>query len=269
MSTLSFSLLASAAVVILGRTCSCLQFTYPSFDTTNKADFNFSTGSTIANGSLHITPSTGNISHWSGRVVYAREALKLWNSKRTAVTSFRTEFVLNILPWDKNIAGEGLAFILTNNPSLPKNSSGQWLGVCNNQTDGSVENRIIAFEFDTRKNYEDDLDNNHFGIDFNSIKSVRQQSLSNQSILLSSGSDVWVEIKYNGRSMLFQATLIQYSTSGQYFSQVSAYINLSALLLDEDIYLGFAGSTGAFTQLNQIKSWNFTTIEDHETRHGR
>uniref|UniRef100_A0A0E0DHN6 Protein kinase domain-containing protein n=1 Tax=Oryza meridionalis TaxID=40149 RepID=A0A0E0DHN6_9ORYZ len=31
-----------------------------------------------------ITPSTGDISHRSGRVLYARETIKLWNSRRTA-----------------------------------------------------------------------------------------------------------------------------------------------------------------------------------------
>ncbi|KAE8799798.1 Lectin-domain containing receptor kinase A4.2 [Hordeum vulgare] len=260
---LSFSCIASAAVVILGRTCSCLQFTYPSFNASNRDDFSFSPGSAISNKSLQITPNTGNMSHRSGRVAYARDTLKLWNSKRTELTSFRTEFVLNILP--QNGTGEGMAFMLTNNPSLPSNSSGQWLGVCNNRTDGAKTNRLVAVEFDTRKSYKDDLDGNHVGLDLNSIKSVEQYPLSNQSIVLSSGSDVLVGINYDGASLLFRVTLVQYSTSGQqHVSLLSRYINLSVVLLD-DIYLVFAGSTGNFTQLNQIKSWNFTTIDDDAT----
>jgi interleukin-1 receptor-associated kinase 1 len=169
---LSLSCIAYAAAVILGRTCSCLQFTYSSFNTTNIVDFNFSPGSEIANGSLQITPNTGDIMHRSGRVVYARETLKPWNSKGTTLTSFRTEFVLNILP--QNGTGEGMAFMLTNKPLLPRNSSGQWLGVCNNQTDGALVNRVIAMEFDTKKSNEDALNGNYFGFDFNSMKSVRQ-----------------------------------------------------------------------------------------------
>ncbi|KAM3389719.1 hypothetical protein ACQJBY_011712 [Aegilops geniculata] len=254
----NFFCIACAAVVILGGTCSCLQFTYPNFNASNRGDFSFSPGSAISNNSLQITP---NMSHRSGRVVYTGETLKLWNSKRTELTSFRTEFVLNILP--QNGTGEGMTFILTNNPSLPSNSSGQWLGVCNNQTDGVKTNRLVAVEFDTRKSYKDDLDGNHVGLDLNSIKSVQQHPLSNQSIVLSSGSDVLVGIKYDGASLLFQVTLVQYSTSGQHVSLLSRYINLSLVLLD-DIYLVFAGSTGNFTQLNQIKSWNFTTIDDDD-----
>uniref|UniRef100_A0ACD5V3J9 Uncharacterized protein n=1 Tax=Avena sativa TaxID=4498 RepID=A0ACD5V3J9_AVESA len=264
-SMLTFSCIVSAAIIILGRTCSCLQFNYPNFNTSHMDDFSFSPGSKIANGSLQITPNTGNISHRSGRVVYARGTLKLWNSKRTALTSFSTEFVLNILP-QNGTAGEGMAFMITNNPSLPSNSSGQWLGLFNNHTDGAFTNRMVAVEFDTKKSYKDDLDDNHVGIDINSIKSNRQYPLSNQSIVLASGSDVWVQIKYNGTSLLFQVTLIQFSTSGHHVTVASRYIDLSRGLLD-DIYIGFAGSTGDFTQLNQIKSWKFTTV-DHDVKVG-
>ncbi|XP_062226563.1 probable L-type lectin-domain containing receptor kinase S.5 [Phragmites australis] len=248
-----FALLASATIVILGSSCcSCLQFSYPTFDTANKVDFSFSPGSGVANGSLQITPSTGDIGHRSGRVLYAREKLKLWNSKRTALTSFSTEFVLNILP--QNGTGEGMAFILTNNPELPGNSSGQWLGIANNQTDGSPANRIVAVEFDTRKSNGDDLDGNHVGLDINTIRSIYSYPLSNLSVLLSSGSDVWVRIQYDGTQLSVAA--VQNYTFLQYWA-----IDLSQFLTD-DISLGFAASTGEFTELNQIKSWNFSTLGD-------
>ncbi|XP_020199689.1 probable L-type lectin-domain containing receptor kinase S.5 [Aegilops tauschii subsp. strangulata] len=154
-----------------------------------------------------------------------------------------------------------MAFVLTNNPSLPSNSSGQWLGICNDTTDGMKTDPVVAVEFDTRKSYEDDLDGNHIGIDINSIKSIRQYPLSNVSIILSSGTDVWVSIRYHGTSKLFQVFLVQHSIRGRYVYQGDIYIDLSQLLQDK-IYLVFTGSTGNFTQLNQIKSWNFTTIDE-------
>lgn len=265
---LSLFFISSAALADV-QGCSCLRFTYPSFDITNKDDFSFSPGSAIANGSLQITSNTGNLSNQSGRVVYARETLK--NRKDAALTSFRTEFVLNILP--QNGAGEGMAFILTNNSSLPSDSSGQWLGVCNNQTDGALTNRIVAVEFDTCKSSKDDLDSNHVGLDLNSIKSDKQYPLSNLSIILSSGSDVFVSIKYNSTRHVFLVSIIQYNTTGNggHTWRETWLVDLSRHLLDE-IYLGFAGSTGDYTELNQIKSWNFTTIDDDavvETRHVR
>lgn len=250
-----FALLASAtlALLILCGTCSCLQFSYPSFGTANEADFSFSPGAGIADGALQITPSTGDLSHRSGRVCYARETLKLWNRRRTALTSFRTEFVLNIVP--RNGTGEGMAFILTNNPELPRNSSGQWLGLVNSQTDGSPANRIVAVEFDTRKSGKDDHnDDNHVGLDVNSIESISPYPLSNLSIVLSSGADVLVTIEYDGAKLSIVAV--------QTYSFMYAWAGDLSQYLTDDITVGFAASTGDFTELNQIKSWNFTTLGD-------
>ncbi|CAL4963163.1 unnamed protein product [Urochloa decumbens] len=263
-----FSMLASAALVILGNSfsCNCLQFSYPAFDAANKADLGFSPGSGIANGALQITPSTGDMSHRSGRVLYARETLQLWiNSERTALTQFATEFVLSILPQNgTGGVGEGMAFVLTNNPRLPAgNSSGPWLGVTSNETDGAPANRVVAVEFDTRKSPMDDLDGNHVGLDVNSVRSVSSYPLSNVSVVLSSGSDVRVAIEYDGA--VLGVTAVQ---EGHVYSD-SWPIDLSRHLT-EDISVGFAASTGEFTQLNQVKSWNFSTIGDDNKRgHGK
>jgi len=249
-----FALLVSEplAILILCGTCSCLQFSYPTFGTANEADFSFSPGAGIADGALQITPSTGDLSHRSGRVCYARETLKLWNRRRTALTSFRTEFVLNILP--RNGTGEGMAFILTNSPELPRNSSGQWLGLVNSQTDGSPANRIVAVEFDTRKSGRGDHDDNHVGLDVNSVESASAYPLSNLSIVLSSGADVRVTIEYDGAALSIVAVQT-YSFMYSWAGDLSQY-------LTDDITVGFAASTGDFTELNQIKSWNFTTLGD-------
>jgi interleukin-1 receptor-associated kinase 1 len=231
-----------------------LEFSYPTFDTANQADFSFSPGSGIANGSLQITPTTGNISGRSGRVCYARETLNLWNSNMTAPASFFTEFMLNIQPQNGTV-GEGMAFILTNSPALPSDSSGQWLGITNNQTDGATTNRVVAVEFDTRKSFKDDPDGNHVGIDINSISSTYWYPLSNLSIVLSSGSDVWVRIEYDGTAAKLRIQAVQKGLTFEYFWP----LDLSRHLLLENLTLGFAASTGDFTALNQIKSWNFST----------
>lgn len=268
-SILCLSLLASTSLQILGSTCSCLHFNFPNFDTTSVDDFSFSPGSGIANGSLQITLSTGNITNQSGRVCYTRETLRLWDSKKRTVASFRTEFVLNILPnQQQNETGEGLAFILTSNLSSPRGSSGQWLGIANEQTDGSPANRIVAVEFDTRKSYDEDLDSNHVGLDVNGIRSVVQYPLSNVSIFLSSGFDLFVSISYKSRFRLLIVEAMQLSTRGLHVVVQAWPIDLSRYL-SEEIYVGFAGSTGEFTELNQIKSWKFITAGDFNSKAAR
>ncbi|CAM0903177.1 unnamed protein product [Alopecurus aequalis] len=252
--------LASAALLIVmlcSSTCSnSLRFTYPGFDAASKADFSFTPDSSISDGSLHITPNAGNMTQ-SGRVIYARETLKLWNRQRTALTSFRTEFTLNIFP-QRSGAGEGMAFILTNNPALPSDSSGQWLGVSNNATDGAAANRIVALEFDTRRSSEADVDGNHVGLDYNGVRSVGQYPLSNLSIVLSRGSDVRVSLDYDGAVSVMTVALVQ---EGVLFNSGALLVDLSRYLLD-DISLGFAASTGEFAELNQVSSWNFSTYGD-------
>ncbi|XP_051219271.1 probable L-type lectin-domain containing receptor kinase S.5 [Lolium perenne] len=248
-------LVCAAFVMLCSSTCSSsLQFAYPSFDAASKADFSFTPDSSISNGSLQITPNAGNMTHRSGRVMYARETLKLWNRQRTALTSFQTEFVLNILP-QKGGAGEGMAFILTNHPALPRDSSGQWLGVSNNRTDGAASNRIVALEFDTRRSFEADVDGNHIGIDYNGVRSIAQYPLNNLSIVLSSGTDLRVTVVYDGAVLSLVAVMDQMVFSGAWT------VDLSRYLLD-DISLGFAASTGEFAELNQVRSWNFSTSGD-------
>ncbi|KAM0822430.1 hypothetical protein ACQ4PT_071497 [Festuca glaucescens] len=248
-------LVCAAFVMLCSSTFSSyLQFTYPSFDAASKADFSFTPDSSISNGSLQITPNAGNMAHRSGRVIYGRETLKLWNRQRTALTSFQTEFVLNILPQNGD-TGEVMAFILTSHPALPSDSSGQWLGVSNNRTDGAASNRIVALEFDTRRSSEADVDGNHIGVDYNGVRSVAQYPLNNLSIVLSSGTDLRVSVVYDGAVLTLVAVQDEKVFSGAW------PVDLSRYLLD-DISLGFAASTGEFAELNQVRSWNFSTYGD-------
>ncbi|CAO2165217.1 unnamed protein product [Urochloa humidicola] len=140
-----------------------------------------------------------------------------------------------------------MAFILTNNPPLPAgDSSGRWLGVTSNGTDGApAANRVVAVEFDTRKSSTDDLDSNHVGLDVNSVRSVFSYPLSNVSIVLSSGSDVQVTIQYDGAVLSVAAV-----QEGHVYSS-DWPIDLSRHLKEDNISVGFAASTGEFTQLNQ------------------
>ncbi|GLT77935.1 hypothetical protein SLA2020_494890 [Shorea laevis] len=117
------------------------------------------------------------------------------------------------------VGGEGVAFILAADATLPVGSDGQWLGIVNATTNGSSQANVVAVEFDTRKSYPDDLDDNHVGLDVNSIYSIN-------------------------------------SGNGEYTPVMSLPLNLSAYL-PEKVYVGFSGSTSNYTELNCVKSWEF------------
>nr|AFN53637.1 putative ATP-binding protein [Linum usitatissimum] len=184
------------------------------------------------------------ITNLHGRILFDRPIRLL---------TFDTTFVLRISPrpLPESIPGEGLAFVLTGDPNMPDDSSGQWLGIVNSNTNGSAQ--IVAVEFDTRKSYPEDLDDNHVGIDLGSVYSVQQVSLSGIDINLASDTDITVRIQYDGDNL---TVLFEESSS----PVITRPIDLS-LYLPEEVYVGFTGSTSEYTQLNCIRSWEFIGSE--------
>ncbi|OMP07816.1 hypothetical protein COLO4_07026 [Corchorus olitorius] len=210
-------------------------------------------------GALQVTPDVNgpSLSNNSGRILY-NQPFKLWNIGGDMKASFKSSFVFNIYPVSSP-PGDGLAFILTQETSLPLNSGGQWLGIINSTTTGSTN--IVAVEFDTRKSYAEDIDDNHVGIDVRSAVSMNSRSLSDLGLNLSSGMDIMATVQYDADS----TTLRIFVSSGDHGPDqeplLSGHLDLSDYL-PQDVYVGFSASTGVnATQLNIVKSWNFTSYE--------
>ncbi|XP_058091740.1 probable L-type lectin-domain containing receptor kinase S.5 [Magnolia sinica] len=247
---------------------SCLPINYTTFEDRDMRDFIHHGNSRIYYGALQITTDTGNrnyqhlMKNSSGRLLY-KDTIKLWKKKKngTVIASFHSTFALNIVGETENSGppGEGLAFILTSNPELPMNSHGQWLGIVNSSLNGSPANRIVAIEFDTRKSHMGDEDDNHVGINVNSINSNIQVPLKRWGVNLSSGVDVVASIRYDGisKNMTVNVSMFNDTTSHHIITET---MDLSEHL-PEDVYIGFSGSTSNYTQLNCITKWNFSIDE--------
>ncbi|EXC30842.1 putative L-type lectin-domain containing receptor kinase S.5 [Morus notabilis] len=181
------------------------------------------------------------------------------------MASFNSTFVLNISPYSGKFVplGEGLAFILTANPGLPDQSQGKWLGIVNN-TSSLSQQGIIAVEFDTRKSFDEDIDDNHVGLNLNSIYSIKQVSLTDYGINLSSGSNVTVRIQYDGKNMSMFVWLTNEEGKTMNNPVLSWPLNLSDYLPDK-VFVGFSGSTGEDnTERNCILSWDFHSSDIDE-----
>ena len=98
----------------------------------------------------------------------------MWSTGR-GTSPFNSTFVINITSLTYP-GGEGLAFILTGHADIPTNNIGRWLGIISENTMGSSTRGAVTVEFDTRKSYLEDLDDNHVGLDLNSIYSRKQES---------------------------------------------------------------------------------------------
>ncbi|OMO72116.1 hypothetical protein CCACVL1_17939 [Corchorus capsularis] len=218
--------------------------------------------SRIENGALQLTPDSTNngmldIYHdKSGRIFY-KESFRLWLENGT-VASFNSSFVINNFRDKDWTPGHGLAFLIAPNiSSIPANSYGQWLGLTNASTDGSLDNQIVAIEFDTNRQPFDPNDN-HVGLDINSVISKANASLTDINIILSPEEvakySVWVD--YNGASKLIEVYMVKEGEDKPSKPILSSTIDLKQYL-KQDSYFGFSGSTGnPDIQLNCVLKWS-------------
>lgn len=253
---LKYQLLAVILIIISLTKVGCFYFNFPTFQPQDEANsLLLSKNSKIYLDAIQITPDTrGEIKNYSGRAFY-KKPYKLW-SKHNKIASFNTTFVLNVSP-QTSPGGEGLAFILTADTTLPENSAGEWLGIVNASTNGTSQAAILAVEFDTRKSSNEDDPHNHVGININSIQSIKQATLMNTSVNISSGINVTVRIEYANDIISVFGSM----TGGTMETLlVSPPLNLSSYL-KEEVYVGFSASTSNYTQLNCVRAWEFNGVD--------
>ncbi|XWS59259.1 hypothetical protein CRYUN_Cryun08bG0105800 [Craigia yunnanensis] len=260
MATLPVLKLLVVLIALFGASCTkvqCLHFNFSNFREENRKDLWLSDNSILFKDAIQVTPDlSGDIRNTPGRAYYGKK-FRLW-SKKKGIASFNTTFVINISNKDSHV-GEGLAFVLTADRSVPENSFGQWLGLVNASTNGTSQAEIVGVEFDTRKSYEEEPDDNHVGLDINSCYSIEQQSLSGYGINLSIGVDVRVVVQYNGKNITVFVS--NGNEAGNVASPVfSVPLGLSEYL-PESVHVGFSASTGNFTQLNCVRAWEFHGVD--------
>ncbi|KAG0524532.1 hypothetical protein BDA96_07G219700 [Sorghum bicolor] len=225
----------------------------------------------INQGALQITPDSLNdaatyLTHKSGRVLYATP-FKLWHrdkanatsSGKKTVASFSTVFTVNVFRPNGTEPAEGFAFLIapsTDEP--PVGSSGGYLGLTNAATDGNATNRIVAVELDTEKQAYDP-DDNHVGLDVNSVVSVATASLRPLGIEISPVDpvkyNVWVD--YDGAARRIAVRMAVAGKPKPRGAVLAAPLDLGATVAEWS-YFGFAASTGSKYQLNCVLAWNMT-----------
>ncbi|XP_068648849.1 probable L-type lectin-domain containing receptor kinase S.5 [Aristolochia californica] len=243
-----------------------LNFTRSSFNTTDLGEVTVRKDASISGGALQLTPDSINknftLLNRSGRIVYSKP-FHLWkdgpnSSAPGNIASFNSTFTINIFRPNNNPAGEGLAFIIAPDVEPPSGSEGQWLGLTNASIDGNPSNQFVAIELDTVKQ-DFDPDDNHLGLDINSVHSNLTVSLSKIGIQLAptvaTNYTVWVQ--YDGSSMLMRVYIAEEHQPKPADPVINKTINLKQVV-KEYSYMGFAGSTGTTAQLNCVLKWNFS-----------
>ncbi|KAK4411623.1 putative L-type lectin-domain containing receptor kinase S.5 [Sesamum angolense] len=220
---------------------------------------------TFIDSGLRLADFDMYMTYNSARILL-KQPFKLWDDHagKTHLASFNTSFLINVYRLRNDTTGEGLAFVIAPDLLLPPNSFGQFLGLTNSITDKSDSNKLVAVEFDTFKQYFDP-DDNHVGIDLNSIKSIKTEYLTPHNITIAPiGAkfyNVWVD--YDGLNMVIDVYIAEQATHNGATPPKPSSPILSADLnlrdyVNQQSYFGFSASTGNESQLNCVLRWNLT-----------
>ncbi|RLM84465.1 L-type lectin-domain containing receptor kinase IX.1-like [Panicum miliaceum] len=183
----------------------------------------------------------GQIAHSVGRAVFT-DPVTLWDSTTGQLADFTTRFTFVI---KANVTdgsyGEGLAFFLSPYPSVvPNNSTDGNLGLFGSSADQSgTSNQIVAVEFDSHKNAWDP-DDNHVGIDINSIISAANVTWKN-SIKDGKIANAWVTYQASSKNL---SVFLTYKDNPQFSgnSTLSYSVDLREYLPDK-VVIGFSAAT--------------------------
>ncbi|KAJ0979541.1 hypothetical protein J5N97_015015 [Dioscorea zingiberensis] len=211
------------------------------------------------NGILRLTNETSRL---IGRAFYPTP-FRFKNSTDGSAFSFSTAFAFSIVPEYPKLGGHGLAFVLAPSMSLPGALPSQYLGLLNATDNGNATNHVFAVEFDTVQDFEfGDINDNHVGIDIDSLTSNRSQPAAyfsddstKHDLNLKSGDTIQAWVDYDGVSKVLNVTLSPFSTKPR-FPIISFPVDLSPILHD-DMFVGFSASTGLLASSHYLFGWSF------------
>jgi hypothetical protein len=206
------------------------------------------------------------------------------SSSSVPSSSFSATFVFAIVSLYNDSSSDGLAFVLSPTKDLLPTSSGsgsdsteegRYMGLPdpNSTVVGNRRpNRFLAIELDTMQNSEvQDIDNNHIGIDANSLVSVASTTAGYytsagefHSLSLSSGEPMQVWVDYESNHSRLDVTVAPYyqSCTKPSLPLLSVICDLSSVLPPSSgAYAGFSAATprlweAVFTR-HCILGWSF------------
>ncbi|KAG6583994.1 L-type lectin-domain containing receptor kinase VII.1, partial [Cucurbita argyrosperma subsp. sororia] len=241
---------------VLFCSISALDFVFNGF---NSTDVFLYGNATIESRILALTNQT---SFSIGRALYpSKIPTRAPNSSR--LYSFSTSFIFAMAPYRDTLPGHGLVFIFVPETGIHGTASAQNLGFLNFTLNGNPNNHVFGIEFDVFDNEEfNDPDDNHVGIDLNSLTSTATREAgfwsddgSFNRFRLNSGENYQVWIDYSDFQM--NVTMAPAGMKRPRRPLINASLNLSHVFTDE-MYVGFTSSTGQLVQGHNILAWSFS-----------
>ncbi|KAL9230017.1 hypothetical protein vseg_005418 [Gypsophila vaccaria] len=241
-------------VIVLGSSNSvvhCVNFRHKTF---NPRNFTLLGDSYLKNGVVGLTRDVTVPTTSSGSIMYNNPVM-FFDVESNVTASFSAEFTFSITNLSPVSSGDGFCFFLS--PSnVTLGSPGGYLGLVNSSD--LTKNRFVAVEFDTKLDaHFGDPNDNHVGLDVNSLVSVQTVDLGSKGIDLKSGKLINVWVDYKNRFKVVNVYM-SYSNSKPKNPVLEVRIDLSEYL-KEFVYVGFSGSTEGSTEVHLIESFGFET----------
>ncbi|CAI9088209.1 OLC1v1022483C1 [Oldenlandia corymbosa var. corymbosa] len=208
----------------------------------------------LRNGIVGLTKELGVPSSSSGTVIY-NSPIAFFDPDSNITASFSTRFAFFIGNVNPSSFGDGLTFFLSpDNQTL--GSPGGYLGLVNSTQ--LTKNRFVAIEFDSKLDpHFSDPDDNHVGLDIESLVSIKTANPMSVGINLKSGNLITAWIDYRNEETKLEV-FMSYSSFKPEEPILTVDVDLSDFL-KEFMYLGFSASTEGSTELHFIENWSFNT----------
>ncbi|CDP10820.1 unnamed protein product [Coffea canephora] len=263
-SKLLTAILANFLVVHIGAGAAVSDdfgFIYQGFQSSNLSLDGLAT--VTKNGLLRITNTT---KLQTGHAFYPNP-LKFKTKSNGSAFSFSTQFVFAIVAEVPGMPGPGMAFVIAPTRGLAEGPSTRFLGLFNTSTDGNRTNHVFAVELDTIQNPDFvDINDNHVGIDINSMTSKVSQPASYQAnnknlfdnLTLSSGQEMQLWVEYDGVARRIDVTLAPVAASKPHTPLLSLTYDLSPIF-QQSMYVGFSAATSPrdIGSSHFILGWSF------------
>ncbi|KAJ3700270.1 hypothetical protein LUZ61_003975 [Rhynchospora tenuis] len=132
---------------------------------------------------------------------------------------------------------------------------------------GNFSNHVFAVEFDTNKAYKlfNDPDDNHVGIDINSLKSNISEKAAYYSenstkvdFELEMGQPIQSWIDYNGTTKVISVAVAPLLLPKPSQPLISYFFDLLPIMKNE-MYVGLTSATGKLSSFHYILAWSFST----------
>ncbi|OMO77419.1 hypothetical protein CCACVL1_15019 [Corchorus capsularis] len=243
-----------------------LDFLFNNFTTTvNGTNLFLIEDARIDTSTVRLTNDSNQFSF--GRLFYPTTvSMKPTSSNSSSLSSFSTSFVFSILPQLSNSPGFGLCFVLSNTTSPPATLAGQYFGIFSDNTE-SVVAPLLAIEFDTGRNPEfNDPNENHLGIDLNSIISdqiadAQYFNSSNASFVpfnMRTGQNVRAWIDFDGANFEINVTVAPAGLSKPSRPTLNYKNPVIANYVSSEMFVGFSASKTQWVEAQRILAWSFS-----------